>query len=225
MSKGVICGIYKISTPSNKVYIGQSLDIYKRWNSYMKLQNCKGQAKLLSSFKSHGVENCSFEIIEECEESNLNEREIYWIEFYNTFDTTHGLNLRGGGANGRLSLSTKAKISRAGKGRVAWNKGLKNPNPTKGRKMSEEQKQKISNSKKGVSSWNKGKITSLETRLKISKANKGRISPNKGKTPSEETRRKIGEGNKGKYGYWNGRKISEGTKKKISNTLKKKLKK
>jgi group I intron endonuclease len=74
-------GIYKISSPTGKVYIGQSVNIYKRFIGYKGL-NCKDQSILYKSFLKHGVENHFFEIIEECEIHLLNERERYWQEFF-----------------------------------------------------------------------------------------------------------------------------------------------
>jgi len=62
------CGIYKITSPSGRVYIGQSVDILHRFKTYVKMyvKNEK-QVKLFRSFTKHGVENHTFEIIEECE--------------------------------------------------------------------------------------------------------------------------------------------------------------
>lgn len=79
MSLPLICGVYKIISPTNRIYIGQSLDVYSRWNEYKKLHSsCKGQVRLYRSFIKHGVENHTFEIIEECEFEQLNIKERYW---------------------------------------------------------------------------------------------------------------------------------------------------
>jgi group I intron endonuclease len=74
-------GIYKITSPSNKIYIGQSINIKRRWKSYNYL-HCKNQIKLYNSLKKHGPENHIFELIEECSLEYLNEREIYWKTYY-----------------------------------------------------------------------------------------------------------------------------------------------
>ena len=84
-------GIYKITNPSGKVYIGQSIDIEKRFKRYNKL-HCKQQYKLYNSLKKYGVENHIFEVIEECEINQLNNRERYWQENYNVIGR-NGLNL------------------------------------------------------------------------------------------------------------------------------------
>jgi len=85
-------GIYKITSPSGKVYIGQSVNINKRFNSYYKLQNVISQRKLYNSFLKHGVENHIFEILEECDIVLLNERERFYQELYNVINK--GLNCR-----------------------------------------------------------------------------------------------------------------------------------
>lgn len=74
-------GIYKITSPSGKIYIGQSINIIKRFKNY-KCLSCKDQPIIFNSFKKYGVENHIFEIIEECAVEQLNEREIYWKQYY-----------------------------------------------------------------------------------------------------------------------------------------------
>ena len=72
-----ITGIYKIISPTGKIYIGQSIDIEKRWKAYKRL-NCKNQIKLYNSLKKYGYDNHIFEIIERCFLEVLNVRETYW---------------------------------------------------------------------------------------------------------------------------------------------------
>lgn len=54
--------VYKITSPTGRLYIGSSINIEQRWKSYKKL-SCKQQPKLYRSFKKHGVKNHIFEII------------------------------------------------------------------------------------------------------------------------------------------------------------------
>ena len=75
-------GIYKIISPNNRTYIGQSRDIEKRFESYITYKSIKGQIRLYNSFKEYGVKNHMFEIIEECLFEELNIRERYWQDFY-----------------------------------------------------------------------------------------------------------------------------------------------
>ena len=89
-------GIYKITSPSNKVYVGQSTNIEKRWSGYStNKKKMKEQTKLFNSFRKYGVDNHKFEIIEECNKDKLNDKEVYWIEFYNSVNA--GLNVSKGG--------------------------------------------------------------------------------------------------------------------------------
>lgn len=115
-----ICGIYKITNKINdKCYIGQSIDIIKRWKTEYKWYHINKH--LLAAFNKYGLENFNFEIIEECEPSLLNEREQFWISIYNSFDRNFGYNktLGGAGTPGRtfvMSEETKNKIRLANTG-------------------------------------------------------------------------------------------------------------
>ena len=51
--------IYKITSPSGKVYIGQSRNLIKRLRDYKCRDNSK-QIRLNESFRKHGVENHKF---------------------------------------------------------------------------------------------------------------------------------------------------------------------
>ena len=86
-------GIYKITNPKNKMYIGQSVNIEKRFKEYNSLNSkTKRQTKLWRSFLKYGVENHCFEIKEEVLVSELTDREGYWQDYY---DAIHnGLNCR-----------------------------------------------------------------------------------------------------------------------------------
>jgi group I intron endonuclease len=135
-----IIGIYKITSPSGKIYIGQSVDINKRFNVYYQL-NCKNQIKLYNSFQKYGYENHIFKIIEECTLEQLNERERYYQDYYNVTGKK-GLNCKLTGTNdkcGKHSEETKFKISNSMIGRIHSNKTKqKIGKANKGRKHSEE---------------------------------------------------------------------------------------
>jgi group I intron endonuclease len=104
-------GIYKITSPSNKVYIGQSTNIKNRWDDYYKMIRCKRQPRLYNSLKKYKPHNHKFEIIEECTEDKLLERETYWKEHYNVLSVP-SLCCRMDGKGGKLSQSTKDKMSK-----------------------------------------------------------------------------------------------------------------
>ncbi len=134
--------IYKITNPNKRIYIGQTTDIKTRWNKYEKLL-CKDQPSLYASLLKHGPENHNFEIIEECSENKLDEREIYWGEYYNVLSNKHLNNRLGRGFGSYDSEETKIKKRECHKGRSNyW---------LKGKSLSEDHKDKISKSKKGVS--------------------------------------------------------------------------
>jgi group I intron endonuclease len=79
-------GIYKITNPSNRVYIGQSTNIKVRFMTYKSLKSTKYQRVLYRSFLKYGIDNHKFEIIEECDIKNLNKRERYWQDHYNVLN-------------------------------------------------------------------------------------------------------------------------------------------
>jgi group I intron endonuclease len=91
-----ICGIYKITSPTGKIYIGQSKDINKRIEPY-KNARCKNQTKLYNSIIKYGWNSHVLNVIHTCCESKLNELEYYYIKEYDSFNTEHGLNLTSGG--------------------------------------------------------------------------------------------------------------------------------
>lgn len=94
--------IYKITSPTGSIYVGKTKDIDKRF-SYYKNISCKTQVKLYNSLKKHGWENHTFEVLETVEDSNVSQREIYWIGLlktnYKRFPKNNGMNLTDGGEN------------------------------------------------------------------------------------------------------------------------------
>lgn len=79
-------GIYKIENKLTKeVYIGQSRNIKRRWlqhkNNYLARAKIR-KYPLYRDMRRYGIDNFSFEIIEECNEFMLDERERYWIDYY-----------------------------------------------------------------------------------------------------------------------------------------------
>jgi len=165
-----ICGIYKITSPSGKIYIGQSRNINLRIKDYINAR-CKLQQKLYHSILKYGWELHTFEIIYECQESELNDLESHYIKFYDSFNTEYGMNLTTGGEHYKMSDETKLKIGAASKLRICSEEtkkrlsqnsaraflGKRHSDETKeklrikhiGKKLTEEHKQKLSNSHKG----------------------------------------------------------------------------
>lgn len=158
-------GIYKIISPTNRVYIGQSVDIEDRKRLYIG-HHAKNQTKLYNSFLKYGFINHKFESIEECKEEELNVQERYWQEFYNVIKD--GLNCRltkTTDKSGKLSEETCKKIGLGHKGKI----------------VSDETKFKISIA-------GKGRFCSDETKLKRNAKLKGLIR-------TEETRKLMSQNN------------------------------
>jgi len=135
-------GIYKITNPKNKIYIGQSTDIEIRFYHY-KILHCKGQVKLYRSLIKYGFETHKFEIIEECDVERLNELERYWQDFYNVIDQDKGLNLRLTNTNDRSGKLSKETVDKMLLNRVGMT----------GKTHSEETREKLRNrisTKKGI---------------------------------------------------------------------------
>lgn len=191
-----LCGVYKITNNiNNKVYIGQSINIKNRWKDHINALNREDSSCTLlqRAWKKYKQENFSFEILELCSESELDDVEIKYIEFYDAIRNGYNIEL-GGNKNKHLSDETKKKIG----------------NSNRGRHHSEKTRQKMSESRVGENNGMYGRHHSEESKKKMSDAAKNRPGhrpsddglkrirlANLGKEVSEETRRKIGEANKG----------------------------
>lgn len=78
----MICGIYKITNNINRhCYIGQSIDITTRWRRH---RESLKDYPLYRAFRKYGIENFSFEVLEECNRSELNKKEQEYICKYNS---------------------------------------------------------------------------------------------------------------------------------------------
>lgn len=94
-----ISGIYKITyIPTGEAYIGRSTDISNRFKEHVLSCFSIGHiahSSLHTKMARDGIWNFTFEVIEEVSKDKLNEREKYWIDFYDT--KRYGLNMRDGG--------------------------------------------------------------------------------------------------------------------------------
>lgn len=81
-----ITGIYKITNLTNQMcYVGQAVNIAERWKQHIKRgmgAETPTKNKLYPAMMSFGVENFTFEIIQECKKSELDEQEDYWQDFF-----------------------------------------------------------------------------------------------------------------------------------------------
>jgi len=116
-------GIYKIVSPTGKIYIGQSRNIEYRLTQY-KYYKCKSQSKLYNSLKKYSFKLHICEIIEKCSIEQLNERERYYQDLYNCIES--GLNCMYTetiNKAGIISKETRKKMSDKKQGYIPCNKG------------------------------------------------------------------------------------------------------
>lgn len=162
-------GIYKITSPTNRIYIGQSVNIENRFKKY-KYLGCKTQTRLYRSLKKYGVKNHLFEILEECKVEDLNERERFYQDM--NFGTCHKRSLNSTltkteTKSGYLSKEVRNKI---GKKQI-------------GVKLSDSHRKNISLGKKGVklSLQYKKQCSLRQTGVSPSQKTREKISLNSGK--------------------------------------------
>lgn len=96
--------IYKITNIiNNKIYVGQTVNnIRQRWNKHCHSNGCKS---LYNAILKYGKDNFNIEIIETLPIEKLDEREIYWINYYKSNNKKFGYNILLGGNLGRKGFS------------------------------------------------------------------------------------------------------------------------
>lgn len=177
-----ICGIYKIENIINHMlYIGQSVDIQKRWMMHRRELNngTHGNRHLQRAWNKYGQDAFIFSILELCDEKDLNSLEIEYIAYYKANDEEYGYNLTIGGDGVRGWIPTdewreKLKVVNAGEN-----------NPMFGKKHTEETKNKIRQKKVGDKNSMYGK--------------RGENSPSYGRKHTEAELEKMRNVNKGKH--------------------------
>jgi group I intron endonuclease len=165
-------GIYKITSPTGKIYIGQTTN-FKRRKNYYKNGARPYQIRIYNSLQKYGYDAHSIEFIEESLVENLNEIERYWQEFYDVIGE-NGLNCRLTATNdksGYLSDELKQKLSDIRKKTIIseeWRR--KFAYDWTGKKHTEETKKRISES-------NKGRKFTAEHIAKLPQNQKGKFRP------------------------------------------------
>lgn len=200
--------IYKAEFKNGKVYIGQTTRSFKKRKREHLNALYDENVVFHNAIIKYGKSSIAWSVIDTADSlDELNEKEKYWIAFYNShihFKNSNGYNMTIGGDSTlgwKPSEETKRKISEANKGKL---KGKNNPQYGKtgelstwwGRKHTKEEKQKIGDG-------NREKTLSQETKDKISIANSGKNNGNYGKKFSKETRKKMSESRKK---YWENKK-------------------
>lgn len=165
-------------------YIGKTKNLKRRESAWNSLNRKMPYANdfLEIDRKKYGLENFKTEILEECDNSKLNEMERFWIKQLNTI-FPNGYNLENGGTKGvQFHPSTIAKMSEAKKGTKhtdEWKINMSerysgDGNPFAGKHHSEESRKRMSLSNIGRPAWNKGKKMSDEQRQKNIETSKKR---------------------------------------------------
>jgi group I intron endonuclease len=173
-------GVYKITSPTNKIYIGQSSNIESRKYGYQ-LYGAINQPKLHRSLKKYGWEKHIFEILHILpEDTNQNIINIYEVFYWQQYKDCgfYMLNVKEPGSNGKHSIETRKKIG-------ASLLGEKNGNYK--RDFSKEHRKKIGD---------KSKLRSKESNNKIREAQLGNKS-HLGKKHNQKTIEILRERSKG----------------------------
>jgi group I intron endonuclease len=172
-----VSGIYIIVSPTNKVYVGQSLDLRTRIESYKRLWQ-KSDRPVIKSIIKHGIENHTIEEIEYCDQELLNEREIYWEQYYRSlgFRMLNASPCGNSHFNRSNSEETRQKLrlSKLGERNHFYKK-----------EFSEDHRNKISKALKG-------RVVTQDTKEKIGASNKGK----KRTVEAIELNRKLRSGEK-----------------------------
>jgi group I intron endonuclease len=138
-----LIGIYKITSPSGKVYVGQSFDVERRKSQYRRLENCvKNQIKLHRSILKYGWNKHLFEIIEQCDIQSLNQRERYWQEYYDVLNPEKGLNCKLTETTDKKQLHGEETVNKISNWQKQYH--LSNDNNMKGRKHKDSTKELMS---------------------------------------------------------------------------------
>ena len=98
-----MCGIYMIKNNQNgKIYIGQAIDIYHRWSTHKTELNANRHINrhLQGAWNKYGKDTFIFSVVEECKQQYLNERETYYIDFFDSYENGYNLDRGGQGTTG-----------------------------------------------------------------------------------------------------------------------------
>lgn len=131
-----LTGIYKITSPSGRIYIGQTRNFKSRCSDYKNLDKVVKQRRLYNSFVKYGAENHIIEFIEECLFEDLNIVERKWQDYYDV-TSKKGLNCVLVGTEEKPSVMTEESR-------------LKRSAIHKGKTVSQETKDKLSILRKGI---------------------------------------------------------------------------
>ena len=135
---------------NSKVYVGQTKNFANRKAGHLYGAKRGCNRPLYRSIRKYGVENFKFEVIEECEDDVVNEREQHWVSHYDSFNPEQGYNLTtGGNQNFTFSAEVKKRMSENNRGENNPMYGKKSPGML-GKRHSEESIKKMSGENAGM---------------------------------------------------------------------------
>ena len=107
-------GIYKITINDYYIYIGQSVNIERRWSAHLnELKQNKHCNKKLQNVYNKYPDSVKFQILEECDIDELDEREMFYIKQFDTYNSDYGLNMNlGGDSNRKYKTKEEAEVAR-----------------------------------------------------------------------------------------------------------------
>jgi group I intron endonuclease len=204
----IVSGIYKIFDNKNRVYIGSSVNIYKRLTEHIRnLSKGNHQNIFLQRFFNKNKENLFYSIVEFIPQKNLLlKREQYWIDFYNSYNIGYNMCPKAENTLGRFpSKESKRKMSLSHKGKRNGMYGKTHTKQVKDklsqlvkeRLVTNEFRNKMSIVTKGKNNGMFGKTHTEESKLKMSVikkklgCHKGKNNGMFGKTHTEEVLTKI----------------------------------
>lgn len=227
-------GIYKISNIiTGDCYIGKAKDVFIRMGQHKSLLRSNnhryrnGDLSILQkAWNKYGEDSFKFETIERCPVDELNEREQYWIAYYqcNCSKTRRGYNATDGGEGAYGNSNVKGRIQ-VNNGKIqkmiapedleyyisiGFKRGILSSTIEKMNKNKPDMS--------GENHWNYGLNTPEEVKEKMRKSQKARYENEKGywygKSFSDEHKEKIRKAGLGRIN-------SDETRKKISDGRKK----
>ena len=218
---------------TGKSYIGQTtLTLEKRKAKHLQNSQTDLDSRFYQAIRKHGIDSFEWEIVEEVETENLDEREIYWINEFNTLFEGYNMTIGGGTIKGYShSDETKEKIKKSLGGKSMRDHYIKNHGEEIGVKKYEEYIEKLNKANgKGRTRLDlfmerhgeeEGKRLYNEFIKKIKESRKGKDTWMKGKKHSDESKKIMSEKQTGPNNNNYAKKFSEDHRKKISDSRKK----
>lgn len=167
------CGIYLwTNVKNNKKYVGQSSNLHNRHLSFLNFDKPYAGGNInRARLKYNNKEFWSYQVLEYCSEEELDEREVYYINLYDSFNNGYNLSEGGNGTRG-FKWTEEQKDKKRGENHPLYGK----PAHNRGVPMGEEQKRKLSKQKKEYykthDAYFKGKRHTDDAKKKLSDSHK-----------------------------------------------------